>query len=133
MRETSTMRKFSLLFPAMALAAGLAGISAPAHAAGALVGNFNGFAATLTPKDWAAFKTAALKLLDEAPATPGETQKWQGPSGASGTLALQHVYEKSNMPCRDVSAYFNAKNATGGQSYNLSVCKDTAGDWKIVS
>lgn len=133
MREASKIPAFSGgLFCALAL---LAALSAPADASGILLGYMSGIPrSTLTNEDWSAFRSSAQKLLDEAPAKPGESRNWQGPSGASGTLAIQRVFEKSGMPCRDVNASFNARNASdSGRSYVLTVCRDTAGNWKIAS
>ncbi|MBU6448167.1 MAG: hypothetical protein KGQ26_00945 [Rhodospirillales bacterium] len=136
MRATQKRRLFSgkhrgggnRLFTSLAL---LAALGAPANASVLLQG-YKALPSTLTQPDWNAFQTAAQSLLNEVPAAPGQSQSWQGPSGASGKLTIKSVYEKHDMPCREVSTLFSAKTGTGGHHYLLNLCRNPAGDWKLA-
>ncbi|MGE4482652.1 hypothetical protein [Acidocella sp.] len=139
MREARTRRIFSTKqrLHGRALACGvalLAALSAPASAAVLLRGYLSGVpSSSLTKQDWTAFQDAAGTLLNKTPSTVGDTQDWEGPSGAHGTLTIKKIFEQHDMPCRDVSTQFMAKNATNGLGYMLTVCRNSQGDWKLVN
>ncbi len=142
MRAGQTKRIFSTkhgrtgrkLLSAVALLSGLATMSIPANAAVFLRGYLTGVpSSSLTKADWDAFQNAAQNLLGQIPATPGQSQDWQGPSGAHGTLTIKRVFEKHDMPCREVNALFDAKKGPGGRNYMLTICRNNAGDWKLVN
>ena len=131
-KHGGTSRK---LFSTLAVMAGLAFVSAPvANAAVYLRGYMTGVpSSSLSKADWAAFQSAAQTLLGQMPATVGDSQDWQGPSGAHGTLTIKSIFEMHDMPCRKVTAMFNAKSGPGNKTYHLTVCRNTGGDWKIVN
>lgn len=142
MRKARTIREFSAnhgrtglkLLSAMALLTGLASVSMPANAASFLRGYMSGLpSSSLSKADWDAFQSAAQTLLGQTPSTVGQSQDWQGPTGAHGTLTIKRIFEKHDMPCRDVNALVNAKKGPGGRNYLLTVCRDKAGDWKLVN
>ncbi len=136
------MRRFSLkhggtgrkMLSTLALLAGLAALSAQAaNAAVFLRGYMSGVpSSAMTSGDWDAFQSAAQSLLNQMPSTIGQSQDWQGPSGAHGKLTIDKIYERKDLPCRTVSALFNGKSGNGGRSYTLNVCRDAQGDWKLL-
>lgn len=138
MRHSGTSRK---LFSTLALLAGLAALGAApaANAAALLRGYMAGVpSSSLSKGDWDAFQGAAQMLLSQIPSTPGQSQNWTGPSGASGTLTIKDIFERHDMPCRKVNALFNSKTgssktSSGGSNYLLTVCRDSNGNWKIVN
>lgn len=88
---------------------------------------------TMSKADWAAFYDAAGKLLAPMPSTLGQSETWQGPSGAHGTLKIMKIYEQHNMPCRDVLAQFHNKRESRTLHYKLAVCRDAQGEWRLGS
>lgn len=120
---------------ALAFIAGLGGVVLPAaHASTPLRGFMFGIpSSTMSKADWAAFHAAAGKLLGQMPSTIGQSESWQGPTGANGTLTIKRIYEQHDMPCRDVSARFHNKRESRVLNYNLAVCRDDQGEWRIGS
>jgi surface antigen len=142
MREGNMMRRFSTqhggtsrkLLCTLAVLACLGGMAAPAHAFVSLRGYMSGIpTGVMTSGDWSAFQAAAQKLLGEMPSTLGQQQDWKGPSGASGTLTIERIYEKDDMPCRTLGSVFNTKTNPGTYQYKLNMCRDPKGEWKILS
>ncbi len=122
------------LLSTLALLTGLAAMAVPANAAVFLRGYLSGVpSSAMTSADWDAFQGAAQSLLSQIPSAPGQSQDWQGPSGAHGTLTIKRVFEKHDLPCREVNALFDAKEGSGGHNYLLTVCRNQAGDWKLVN
>lgn len=120
---------------ALTIATGLS-FAAPysAHAATPLRAFMFGIpSSTMSKADWAAFHEAASKLLAPMPSTIGNTEQWQGPSGASGTLTIEKIYEQHDMPCRDIHAQFNTKRNSRTLNYNIGVCRDAQGEWRLGS
>lgn len=129
------MLKFSIKhsLTALALATGLAA-SAPAiaNAATPLRGFMFGVPShTMSKADWAAFHGAASQLLGQMPSTIGQTQSWQGPSGANGTITIEKIYAQKNMPCRDLHAQFHNKRESRTLNYSIAVCRDAQGEWRL--
>lgn len=129
------MFKFSLrqTFGTMALVAGLVSVSpVVAHASSPLRGYmFGAPRSTMNKADWSAFHEAAGRLLSQMPSSIGQSETWQGPTGAHGTLTIEKIYERQNMPCRDVQARFNNKRDNRSMTYNLAVCRDAQGEWRV--
>ena len=119
----------------LALTATLGGLGPlAAHASTPLRGYLFGIpSSTMSKADWAAFNTAASALLDQMPSTIGQSQDWQGPSGAHGTLTIERIFEHKDMPCRDVHAQFNGKHANRALNYKIAVCRDAQGEWRLGS
>lgn len=120
-------------FGALALIAGLGGLgSSMAHASTPLRGFMSGVPRnTMSKADWAGFDEAASRLLSTMPSTIGQSESWQGPTGAHGTLTIEKIYERHDMPCRDVRAQFNNKKDSRTLDYNLAVCRDAQGAWRL--
>lgn len=120
---------------ALVFVAGLGGVALPtAHASTPLRGYMFGIpSSTMSKADWAAFHAAAGKLLGQMPSTIGQSESWEGPSGAYGTLTTKRIYERHDMPCRDVSAQFHNKRGSRTLNYKLAVCRDEQGEWRIGS
>lgn len=131
------MTSFSLksTLTALALATGLsAAVPFMAEASTPLRGFMFGIpSSTMSKADWAAFHAAASKLLAPMPSTLGQSEAWQGPSGANGTLTIEKIYEQHNMPCRDIHAQFNKKRETRTLNYSIAVCRDAQGEWRLGS
>lgn len=117
----------------LALLAGLGGlVPVSAHASTPLRGFMFGLpSSTMSKADWAAFHSAAGRLLNKMPSAVGQSEDWQGPSGAHGTLTIEKIFEQHNMPCRDVHAHFNSKKESRALNYNLDVCRDAQGEWRL--
>ena len=122
-------------FAALALVAGLGSIAPTmAHAATPLRSFMFGLPSTTMSKaDWAAFHVAAGKLLAQMPSTIGQSENWQGPNGTQGTITIEKIYEKHDMPCRDLQALFNGKHTGRTLHYSLAVCRDAQGEWRLGS
>lgn len=131
------MLNFSMkrTFTALVLVAGLGSLgSFVAHASTPLRGFMFGIpSSTMSKADWAAFHAAAAKLLSQMPSTIGQNETWQGPSGASGTLTIEKIYEQHDLPCRDVHAEFNKKHESRKLNYSIAVCRDAQGEWRLGS
>lgn len=131
------MTNFSLkrTLSALAIAATAAGLAPlAAHASTPLRGFLFGIpSSTMTKGDWAAFNTAAVKLLDQMPSTVGQSQDWQGPSGAHGLVTIERIFANHDMPCRDVQAQFNGKHQARTLKYKIAVCRDAQGEWRLGS
>ena len=130
------MSKISMKYrlAALTLAAGLAAAAptAMAHASTPLRGFMFGLpSSTMSKADWSAFYDAAGQLLGQMPSTVGQTQTWQGPSGANGTLTIEKIYEQKDMPCRDVRAQFHDKRESRTLNYHIAVCRDAQGEWRL--
>jgi surface antigen len=75
---------------------------------------------------------AAGKLLKTDEAKVGASETWTGPtSGNSGTLTVQSAFERKGSTCRSLRSVVNYKNGTK-RTWNLNVCRQPNGDWKIV-
>lgn len=118
-----------------ALLASLGGlVPVAAHASTPLRGFMFGVPrSTMSKADWAAFHAAASRLLGQMPSTLGQSEDWQGPSGAHGTLTIEKIFEQHNMPCRNVHAQFKSKKESRTLNYNLDVCRDAQGEWRLNS
>ena len=120
-------------FGAVALIASLGGLgSSMAHASTPFRGLMSGIPRnTMSKADWANFDAAASKLLAQMPSTIGQSENWQGPTGANGTLTIERIYERHDMPCRGVRAQFNNKRESRALNYHLAVCRDAQGTWRL--
>lgn len=85
----------------------------------------------MSKADWAAFHDAASQLLTQMPSTLGQSKEWVGPSGAHGTLTIEKIYEKQDMPCRDLHAQFDRKHNSRALNYSIAVCRDAQGTWRL--
>lgn len=135
--ERQEMLKFSskTLFCAAALAASF-GSMAPqaAHASTPLRGFLFGIpSSTMSKADWSAFHNSAATLLAQMPAVVGHEQSWQGPTGAHGTVTIQRIFTKKDLPCRDIHAQFITKKTDRTLNYTVAVCRDDKGEWKLGS
>lgn len=135
--EIQNMLKKSIksTMTAIALTASVSiSIPAAAYAATPLRGFMFGIpSSTMNKADWSAFHDAASKLLSKMPSTIGQSEDWQGPSGANGTLTIEKIYEQHDMPCRDVHAQFNNKRESRKLNYSIAVCRDAQGEWRLGS
>lgn len=131
------MPDFSMkrMLSALALIASLGSLGTfAAHASTPLRGFMFGIPnSTMSKADWAAFYDAAGQLLDQMPSTVGQSKEWTGPSGASGTVTIEKIYEDHDMPCRHLHAQFNRKNNARTLNYGLAVCRDAQGTWRLGS
>jgi surface antigen len=107
------------------------GWSLAAHAQLNLFRGYKG--PTLGKEDVDARSSAAQKLLNDDPASVGQTESWVGPkTGNQGTLTIRRVFERSNMPCRSVASEVVYKQTQGKREFTLTACRVANGEWKLA-
>lgn len=88
---------------------------------------------TLTKEDVDARSVAAQKLLNDDPASVGQTENWVGPkTGNQGTLTIRRVFEQSGMPCRSVASEVIYKQTQAKREFTVTACRVATGEWKIA-
>ena len=88
----------------------------------------------LTREDLNAGSAAALKLLDSDPANVGQAESWTGPkSGDTGTFTIRRVFERSGMPCREMTSAVTYKRPQRTREFTLTACRTAKGQWKLAS
>lgn len=119
------------VFLIAALAVGAVGWEPAAHAQ---LNPFRGYKGpTLTKEDMDARSSAALKLLNNDPASVGQKETWIGPkTGNQGTLTIRRVFERSGMPCRSVKSAVVYKQTQTRREFSLIVCRVATGEWKLA-
>jgi surface antigen len=118
-------------FLVAALAASATGLCSAAHAQLSLFRGYKG--PILTKEDADARSSAAQKLLNDDPATVGQTEAWAGPkTGNQGTLTIRRVFERSGMPCRSIASEVIYKQTQTKRGFTLTACRVATGEWKLA-
>lgn len=112
----------------------LVSMAAPAHAQINPFGTYRG--PVMSAGDYKEAGQVVVKLLNEKPATVGNSAAWNNPqSGNSGTFTIDSLFTKDGMPCRTVTAHVNYARASGQypRGFSLNACQLPDGQWKVAS
>ena len=86
-----------------------------------------------TADDWGMLWQSADALNRAVSSQPGDSRSWSNPkSGNSGTVVLERVFERSDMPCHALRYSIALANRQAPQIYRFSWCLSGQGEWKIL-
>jgi surface antigen len=110
------------------------GLAAGTTVAHAQINPFRSYTGpVLSREDYNTGVAAARKLLEQDPATLGQSESWAGArSGNHGTFTITRVFERSGMPCRSFRSEVVYRRPARSRNFMLTACQISSGEWKLA-